>query len=325
MNIPGEPKVAVVGATGSVGGQIVELLAARGFPASELKLFATEHGCAGTVESGGTEYLVEPVRDRETLAGFDIVFLAVPESAAESLRAARPGLVVIDLSAAMRAPSDDARLVAPGLLARERIVDFGRRGKVSIAHPAAQALASCLHALEVRDGFVAATVMLGASAGGRDLIVRTVEQTTDILAARFDLEEDETQRAFNIFMREHECATAAVLAAQVRALLGAPLDLALAVVAAPVLHGTGVVVQIPARADDDEAIARLRSAPGVLAVEEGQPLGTVDAVGQEAILVRAERTAAGISLWATFDNSRLAALCAVWAAESLISSAGPSN
>ena len=50
-----EPRVAVVGATGAVGNQLIELIAARGFQLSELKLFTTEAGAMQTVDAGGEE------------------------------------------------------------------------------------------------------------------------------------------------------------------------------------------------------------------------------------------------------------------------------
>ena len=69
MAIPREPKVAVVGATGSVGGQILQLIAEREFPAAQIKLFATASGAAGTVEKGDEEYLVAVLDDPSALAG----------------------------------------------------------------------------------------------------------------------------------------------------------------------------------------------------------------------------------------------------------------
>ena len=51
--------MAVVGATGAVGNQLIELIAARGFQLSELKLFTTEAGAMQTVDAGGEERLVD--------------------------------------------------------------------------------------------------------------------------------------------------------------------------------------------------------------------------------------------------------------------------
>ncbi|HKF30146.1 MAG TPA: hypothetical protein VKB29_12965, partial [Candidatus Binataceae bacterium] len=85
MSTTSEPSVAVVGATGAVGNEIVELIAARGFPHSRLTLFASQSGAAGTLETAEDEYLVEALRDAEDLAAFDVAFLAVPESVAADI------------------------------------------------------------------------------------------------------------------------------------------------------------------------------------------------------------------------------------------------
>jgi aspartate-semialdehyde dehydrogenase len=310
-----EPKVAVVGATGAVGSQIVDLIAARGFPAEDLKLFATAAGAAGTVQSQGEELLVEELLSPAALAGFDVAFLAVPENAAIQITAAAPGPLLIDLSSAARRPSAAAPMVSPGLVSRERIAELRPLRRFELPHPAAHALAICAGALG--HGPIAATAMFGASAGGRRMITRLVDQTTDLLAARLDLDEDETQRAFNVAMRENERAMAAVIAAQVGASLSrASAALNIQAVAIPVLHGCALVIHAPdVGSSNGDWVERLRAAPGVLMSEQDEPLSIMDAVGQEAILVRAERVGTGAALWCVFDNTRLAALIALWIAE----------
>ena len=70
-----EPRVAVVGATGAVGNQLIELIAARGFQLSELKLFATEAGAMQTVDAAGEERLVDALESPADLRDFDIAAL----------------------------------------------------------------------------------------------------------------------------------------------------------------------------------------------------------------------------------------------------------
>jgi len=182
-------------------------------------------------------------------------------------------------------------------------------------------LATCLKALNARGGFVAATAMLGASAGGRDVLTATVDQTTDLLSARLELDDDDTQRGFNAFMREHERSVAGAIAAQVSALLGKAPPLSVQVTAIPVLHGSALTVDIQqpraVKGNGEDAVELLRVAPGILIAEEGEPLGVIDAVGQEAIVVSVESRADSLSLWCVFDNTRLAALGALWIAETL--------
>jgi aspartate-semialdehyde dehydrogenase len=311
-----QPKVAVVGATGAVGNQIVELIAERGFPAEDLRLFATSKGAAGTVQSAGEELLIEELSAPSALAGFDVAFLAVPEEVARELTAAAPGPVLIDLSAATRLPSAVVPMLSPGLVSRERIAELRTHRRFETPHPAAHVLAICAGALG--SSRLAATAMLGASASGPRMIAHLVKQTTDLLGARLDLGEDEAQRAFNVTMRENERALADVIAGQAAAMLSrAPETLSVQAVAIPVLHGSALAIQgaVEIESSGHDWIEGLRGAPGVLLREEDEPLSIMDAVGQEAIMVRAERVASGAALWCVFDNTRLAGLIALWIAE----------
>jgi len=320
MSISREPRVAVVGATGAVGSQLIELIAARGFQLSELKLFATEAGATQTVTVAGEERLVDALGSPADLREFDIAFLAVPAPRAGEIVAARPGPILIDLSAANRSPSD-VPMVAPGLTSREAIAQLRDSSIFATPHPVAHVLATCLKALGVHGGFAAATAMLGASSGGRDVLTATVDQTTDLLGARLELDDDEVQRGFNAFVREHERSVATAIAAQVATLLEDSPALSVQVVAIPVLHGSALTVDIPrprdGRNNGEDAVELLRAAPGILIAEEGEPLGVIDAVGQEAIVVSIETRPGSLSLWCVFDNTRLAALGALWIAETL--------
>ena len=136
-------------------------------------------------------------------------------------------------------------MTAPGLTPRAVIDQLRGTMVFAVPHPAAHALAACIDALGAHGGFVAATVMLGASAGGRDTLADTVDQTANLLNARLDLEDDKPQRAFNILMREHERSIAAAIAAQAAALLIGPPAISVQAVAVPVLHGSGLVIEIP--------------------------------------------------------------------------------
>jgi aspartate-semialdehyde dehydrogenase len=163
--------------------------------------------------------------------------------------------------------------------------------------------------------------MLGASAGGMEMLTATVDQTTDLLSARLELDDDEVQRGFNAFMREHERSVAAAITAQAVKLMDKAPALSVQAVAIPVLHGSALTVDIQRpraiKGNGEDAVELLRVAPGILIAEEGEPLGVIDAVGQEAIVVSVETRADSVSLWCVFDNTRLAALGALWIAEAL--------
>ncbi|HTY56091.1 MAG TPA: hypothetical protein VMB26_12865, partial [Candidatus Binataceae bacterium] len=118
-----------------------------------------------------------------------------------------------------------------------------------------------------------------------------------------------------------------VISKQTSALGANAARISLEAVSIPILHGSALTIQVPARSEvsHDDDLQRLRAAPGLLLIEPGEPLAIADAVGQEAIMVCAETSDAGISLFCAYDNSRLAALNAVWIAEMLALESHPAN
>lgn len=313
-------KLAIVGATGTVGARLVELIDERRFPYAELKLFASADSAPQRIEVGGNELPVDAFTGAGDLAGFDVAFLALPEhSAAEIIKAvsaASSGPLLIDLSPAARSISR-APLVAPGLTPRGEIARLAAGGIFALPHPVAYVLATLLKALDARAEFVAATAILGASHGGRERLAGLITQSANLMNAQLSVGEGEIQLAFNVFVDPREAQTAAELGSQAASLLGYKPSMALLVAQAPTLHGTALTLS--ARLDCDLARRKLREAPGVLLVEDEGPQfrGVVDAVGEDAILVRVLERPPGVALWCLFDSARLAVLPALWVAENL--------
>ena len=316
-----ELKIAVVGATGAVGEQIVELIDARALPCAELGLFASERGASQTVDALGEALIVSELHAPADLSRFDIVYLAVSRSWAADIARAHPGPLMVDLSAASRAPEEVPKLafVAPGFTEPGRISEIARKEKlVAVPHPAAHALATIVNAAGARDGTICATVMLGASSAGRQSVEEMVRETTELLSGAHHIEEGETQRAFNAYPDENESGLAAAVGAQASALLGGGPALLIEVVHVPVLHGSAMTVIIPGLAQPEKLPERLRGAPGLLlASGNEEQAGTIDAIGQEAIIVAPALQPAGAVIWCAFDSARLAALDSVWVAEKL--------
>lgn len=325
MNPSGhEPKVAVVGATGVVGSQIVDLLETRQFPCSELSLFGSEPGSSRNIEpegslrtDGGSRSIV-PLTSPDELGSFDIAFLAVAESVAASIIDARPGPTLIDLSAATRAPSA-VPLVAPGLNTREQVENLKAERVFAVPHPGAQALGLLLSALDVRSGFVGALVVTAASSEGGESITELFNQSADLLNARLDVDEDETQLAFNLFIPEDGRELARVVGAQVTTMMKRAPGLSIQIIRAPIFHGGAAALFVPSSggANVAEWPKRLREAPGIILVDENDSMSLTNAIGQEAILVRMNSTPAGAAFWCAYDSARLAAMTAVWIAEGL--------
>jgi aspartate-semialdehyde dehydrogenase len=306
-----EPRVAVVGATGTVGSQIADLIGEREFPCSELILFAAEPGSSDSVESAGQSLSVARLNSPADLASFDIAFLAVPEIRALEIIEERPGPVLIDLSAAERMPSA-APMIAPGLVPRDRVQDFKAHKLLSVPHPAAQVIATVINAIGLTSGFVGATVLAGASASGRERVSELFNQTAELLNARLDIGEDDTQLAFNLYIPENGNTLADAIAAQVTALAGGGATVAVQFIQVPAFHGEALAISITSPLGDArEWIPKLRAAPGILLIEGDDPAGFVDAVG------RMRPSGTGAVLWCVFDSARVAATTALWIAESL--------
>ncbi len=104
--------VAVVGATGAVGQELLKILLERDFPAADLKMLATERSAGKTIEFKGKAYTVEPTT-AEAFNGVDIALFAGGSASKDFAReAAKRGAVVVDNSSAFRM-DPDVPLVVP--------------------------------------------------------------------------------------------------------------------------------------------------------------------------------------------------------------------
>lgn len=97
------PKVAVVGATGAVGREMLLVLAQRQFPAAEVVPFASARSAGSKVEFAGTELTVRELKE-DSFAGFDLALFSAGGSTSEKFAplAAKAGCVVVDNSSAWR-------------------------------------------------------------------------------------------------------------------------------------------------------------------------------------------------------------------------------
>jgi len=309
-------RLAIVGATGAVGGRLLELIDERAVACSELRLYSSEEHAGESIESGESVRRVEVLADPSELSDLDVVFLAVPRASAEAILSEVSGPIVVDLSASPMAPSTTP-FVAPGFTTREQVRELSRFKLFHIPHPAALALATIVGALGDIP-FCAATLMMGASSIGHGAISHLVEETADLLNGKLELEEDERQAAFNVGLFGAAVELEKVLQAQVARLTGKPMPITLQGVEVPVLHGTALGLGLPNAAGAEEWAASLRAAPGILLVENEEPPTVVDAIEQEALLLTLDTGGSGTSIWCVFDNARRAALAALWIAECLV-------
>ena len=331
-----EFNIAVVGATGAVGRQLLEILEERDFPVAQLCLLASERSDGEFLDFRGDSVLVQSL-DEEAFAGIDLAFFCAP--AAVSARfcpiAAGAGAVCIDFSGAWRIDAD-VPLVLPEVNPHE----IARaRGKKIIAIPGAAAAALAvalkpLHQLSPLRRLVVTSVQAVSGAGQAGIDELRV-QCGELLNGRpCDAKVFPRQIAFNClpqngpFDADGVDAEEAALVHDLRRLLDLPeLGVSATAVRVPVFYGYSAAVNVEAQGalSLPQARAALAATPGVALIDEpaeGDYPTPVDAAGQDEVQVGRLRVdgsrPGGLDLWLAADNLRAgAALPAVRVAELL--------
>jgi aspartate-semialdehyde dehydrogenase len=330
-------KVAVVGATGNVGREILTTLAERDFPADEVAALASSRSIGKEVSFGEDETLKVEGLDTFDFRGTDIV-LSSPGarvSAEFAPRAAKAGAIVIDNSSWFRM-EPDVPLVVPEVNP-QAIAQFQKRG--IIANPNCSTIQMVvalkpLHALARIKRVVVATYQ-SVSGAGRAAMDELFNQTRAIYVNDpLKHERFTKQIAFNViphcdvFLEDGSTKEEWKMAAETRKILDPDIAVAATCVRVPVFigHAEAVNVEFERALGEDMARAALQRAPGVAVVDHRADEGYVtpaEAVGEDQVYVSRVRrdptVPFGLQLWIVADNLRKgAALNAVQIAELLL-------
>jgi aspartate-semialdehyde dehydrogenase len=330
-------KIAVVGATGVVGGEMLATLAERKFPADEVVALASERSLGREVSFGEDEVL--KVRDLVTFdfKGIDIVLSSpgASVSAVHAPRAARAGAVVIDNTSHFRM-DPDVPLVVPEVNP-EAIAGYSRRN--IIANPNCSTIQMVvalkpLHDISPINRVVVSTYQ-STSGSGRDAMDELFSQTRAIFVNdTVKREQFPKQIAFNViphidvFMDDGATKEEWKMVVETKKILDPAIKVHATCVRVPVFigHAEAVNLEFDSPISEDEAREALAAAPGVVVVDRRADEGYVtplESVGEDAVYVsriRSDPTIEnGLSLWVVADNLRKgAALNAVQIAEHLI-------
>jgi aspartate-semialdehyde dehydrogenase len=195
-------RIAIAGATGVVGRELLGALEERGHPTDKILLLGSDRS-AGEEISYLDDSLAVEKPEADSFRGVDLALLATPFEASRKLAAAAQsaGAWVVDLSPAHRlAPAAEARETAPLVLpgVNDGVLDAPFAGRiVSVPGAPAAALLSALEPLRATFGLVRAhaTVLLGASSAGQRGIATLETQTAGLLSGREPDEEEEGSTA----------------------------------------------------------------------------------------------------------------------------------
>jgi aspartate-semialdehyde dehydrogenase len=329
-------KVAVVGATGNVGREMLDILAERDFPADEVVAIASRRS-QGTDCSFGDKTLKVKALDHYDFSDIDICLMSAGGSVSKdwSPKIAATGAVVIDNSSAWRM-DPDVPLIVPEVNA-DAIAGFTR--KKIIANPncsTAQLVVALkpLHDAATIKRVVVATYQ-SVSGAGKDAMDELFSQTKAV----YTLDEIETKKfpkriAFNciphidVFMDDGSTREEWKMVVETKKILDPKIKLTATCVRVPVFvgHSEAVNIEFENPITADEAREILRAAPGCLVIDKREPGGYTtpyECVGEDATYISRIREDAtidnGLTIWVVSDNLRKgAALNAVQIAETLI-------
>ena len=328
-------KVAVVGATGNVGREMLQVLVERQFPASEVVALASTRS-VGTEVSFGDGILKVKALDYYDFQGTDLCLMSAGGAIAKEWapKIAAAGCIVIDNSSAWR--MDRAvPLVVPEVNADA----LNGIKKGIIANPncsTAQLVVALkpLHDIATIKRVVVSTYQ-SVSGAGKEAMDELFRQTRAVFVADpVEVESFTKQIAFNViphidvFLDSGLTKEEWKMAVETQKILDPDIQLTATCVRVPVFvgHSEAVTIEFERPITAEQARGALRAAPGLLVVdkrEDGGYATPLECAGEDATYVsriRKDPTVEnGLSLWIVSDNLRKgAALNAVQIAEALI-------
>ena len=330
-------RIAVAGANGSVGREMINILAEREFPADEVVALASSRSQGDQIEFGDTGKMLK-VRNIEHFdpKGFDMALFAIGSEATKAYapKFAGSGCTVIDNSSLYRM-DPDVPLIVPEVNP-EAIAGFRARNIIANPNCSTAQMVVALKPLhdEARIKRVVVSTYQSVSGAGKAGMDELFEQSRNIFVGdpatpgKFS-----KQIAFNViphidsFLDDGSTKEEWKLVVETKKILGPRIRVVATCVRVPVFVGHSEAINI--EFEDEISAARaqsiLREAPGIMLVdkrEDGGYVTPIECVGEYATYVSRVRedptVENGLSLWCVSDNLRKgAALNAVQIAELL--------
>ncbi len=329
-------RVAVVGATGNVGREMLNILAERQFPVDELAALASRRSL-GTEVSFGDKTLTTQDLDTFDFTGWDMALFAVGSEATKvyAPKAAAAGCVVIDNSSLYR--YDPAIPLIVPECNPEAIHDYKNKNIIANPNCSTAQMVVALKPLHDRAKIkrVVVSTYQSVSGAGKEGIDELWDQTKSIYNPTDDkpAKKFTKQIAFNViphidvFMEDGTTKEEWKMVAETKKIVDPAIKVTATCVRVPVFvgHSEAVNIEFEDFLDEDEARDILRESPGIMVIdkrEDGGYVSPVECVGDFATFIsriRQDSTVEnGLNLWCVSDNLRKgAALNAVQIAELL--------
>ena len=329
-------KVAVVGATGNVGREMLNILAEREFPADEVVALASRRSTGAEVSYGDKTLKVKAL-DQYDFSDVDICLMSAGGAVSKehSPRIAAQGAVVIDNSSTWRM-DPDVPLIVPEVNA-DAIAGFRKKGIIANPNCSTAQLVVALKPLHDKAKIkrVVVATYQSVSGAGKDAMDELFSQTKAVFTlAEIEHKKFPKRIAFNlipqidVFMEDGFTREEWKLVAETKKILDPKIKLVATCVRVPVFigHSEAVNIEFEQPISEDEARDILRNAPGCIVIDKREAGGYVtphESAGEDATYISRIRTDptvdSGLVMWIVADNLRKgAALNAVQIAEGLI-------
>lgn len=329
-------KVAVVGATGAVGGEVLKTLFERDFPIAEVYALASAKSAGGQVSFGDDDLTITDLAKFD-FKGVDICFSAAGSNVSADFvpRATKAGCVVIDKTSLYRM-DPDVPLIVPEVNPKA-LAGYTKRNIIANPNCSTTQMVVALkplHDLATIKRVVVATYQ-AVSGAGRVAMDELFSQTRGIFVNdEVTKEVFRKQIAFNVipqidsFMEDGTTKEEWKMVVETKKILDPKIKVSATCVRVPVFigHSEAVHVEFEKPISAAEARAALKKAPGVTVIDHQHEEGfvtPVECAGEDNTFVSRIRedisVENGLSMWVVADNLRKgAALNAVQIAELLI-------
>src|SRR5581483_4853467 len=314
-------KVAVVGATGNVGREMLGILAEREFPADEVVAVASRRSLGSEVSYGEKTLKVKALEQFD-FSDIDICLMSAGGAVSKewSPKIAGQGAVVIDNSSYWRT-DPDVPLVVPEVNA-DAAAGFRKKGIIANPNCSTAQLVIALKPLHDKAKIkrVVVSTYQSVSGAGKEAMDELFSQTKAV----FTLDEVANKKfpkriAFNlipqidVFMDDGFTKEEWKMVVETKKILDPKIKLVATCVRVPVFiaHCEAVNIEFEQPISADEAREILRNAPGCVVIDKREPGGYVtpyEAAGEDATYISRVREDAtvenGLVLWIVSDNLR---------------------
>ncbi|WP_397544009.1 aspartate-semialdehyde dehydrogenase [Roseovarius salis] len=329
-------RVAVVGATGNVGREMLSILAEREFPVDEVAALASRRSLGSEVSFGDQTLRTQDL-DTFDFTGWDIALFAIGSDATKTYapKAAKAGCVVIDNSSLYRY-DPDVPLVVPECNP-EAVDGYAKKNIIANPNCSTAQMVVALKPLHDRARIkrVVVSTYQSVSGAGKEGMDELWDQTKAIYNPTEEIAPKKFQKqiAFNViphidvFMEDGSTKEEWKMVAETKKIVDSAIKVTATCVRVPVFvgHAEAINLEFEDHLDEEEARDILRQSPGIMVVdkrEDGGYITPVDCVGDFATFISRIRQDStidnGLNLWCVSDNLRKgAALNAVQIAETL--------